>query len=517
MTLRHDVGLASLALAAIVLLVGCGGGSPESNSGPAVTVAPPAGGTAAMGTIVVVAGDDDINDWDQAIFEISRILLLGGSNGQVVILDEKRTIDFLALETVNEVLAEAEVPADSYEKIRFEVDGITLIRLTDPDDPETIEEQAIVAQSSSKVDVNPQSSFTVGERENLVLEVDFALEDSIKAHETGNGTWKFRPVVFARVLTEREPGRLIRVYGNDIDEVSDSTTANDSPNLRFSLCDVEHMAERDRVEDPTKCIRVLVDDSTSVFQTNERNGLERVRAGAIEPGRSAVVYGRVLPGADRLALRAEVVALGALAMNPYTRVECIAGNRLDDETDRLLSFLCKTSRDDAVVEPLEVEPGNVVVIEVNGSKRFDRDGKPVPADAVQPGVEIETEGLERSPETAAARTSLQAFIVFVGEHRAARISGVLAAIDLAERRLLLVPEPTLLENSAPERRLCVAYGDRTTFYKVSESDDAGRIEGGIVTVDELSAGVQVEAKGVWDGDCLAAASIILTSDEGGDR
>ena len=135
------------------------------------------------GKLSIVAGDDDINDWDQALFKISRIILLGGSDGQVIILDETRLIDFLALETVNEVLAEAEVPADTYSKVRFEVDSIRLVKLIDPDNPEMgIEEFVNVRQSSHKVDVNPRGQFEVGEDENLVIEIDIDLDRSLKAH-----------------------------------------------------------------------------------------------------------------------------------------------------------------------------------------------------------------------------------------------------------------------------------------------------------------------------------------------
>ena len=85
-----------------LLIAACGGGGSGPGVAATTAAAPPATG---MGKIVILVGDDDISNWDQAIFEITRVILLGGSNGQVVILDEMRTIDFLALETVNEILA----------------------------------------------------------------------------------------------------------------------------------------------------------------------------------------------------------------------------------------------------------------------------------------------------------------------------------------------------------------------------------------------------------------------------
>ena len=73
------VFLASSAL----LLSACGGGG-SGGSGAAApsnsSSAPPASSGSGTGKITLIAGDDDISEWDQALFKISKIILLGGSD-----------------------------------------------------------------------------------------------------------------------------------------------------------------------------------------------------------------------------------------------------------------------------------------------------------------------------------------------------------------------------------------------------------------------------------------------------
>lgn len=480
------------------LVAACGGGGGGEN--PAVqanNAAPPA--AAPTGQLVVVVGDDDINDWDQAIFEISQVVLLGGSDGQIVIVDELTKIDFLALETVNEVLADVEVRADTYEKIRFEVDSITLVKLVNPDDPEEgIVEQVDVQQSSHKVDVVPRDGeFVVGENENVVLEIDVDLEDSIKAHKTGNGKWKFRPVIFANVLTVDQPGGLIRIFGNDV-QLIDLETLDKQSN--FDLCDVDSMAEIDPIEDPDDCVNIVLNPETSIFRKLDMDGtlvLKEVGPDQIGDDDSAVVYGFVDPEADEFVINAEIVALGS--REDYTFVECEAEGPAAGDP---LQFPCELGDDDDDVESEAIEDDDVIitVVMIEGSKLFNRHGQLALVEDIHDDVDVEAEG-DLVAATEGEPDRLDAFVVFVDDDADDEVEGILDAIDLAAHELTVIDE----DDAAVVH--CVAYDDDTVFFKVI--DDGDSFESGVVTVAELEEGVEVEASGMFDESCLHANEIVF--------
>jgi len=489
---------AGFALVVATLVAACGGGG-GGGGDPAVqanNATPPA--AAPTGQLVVVVGDDDINDWDQAIFEISRVLLLGGSDGQIVIVDEMRRIDFLALETVNEVLADVEVRADTYEKIRFEVDSITLVELVNPDDPaEGIVQQVEVQQSSHKVDVVPrEGEFVVGENDNVVLEIDVDLEDSIKAHKTGNGKWKFRPVIFANVLTVDQPGGLIRIFGNDV-QLLDLATLDEQSN--FDLCDIDSMAEIDPIEDPDDCVNIVLNPETAIFRKVDMDGtlvLKEVGPDQIGDDDSAVVYGFVDPESDEFVIKAEIVALGG--RDDYTFIECEADGPAAGDP---LQFPCELDDDDDDLESIDDDDVVVTISMIGGYKLFNRHGEEAMIEDIKDGVDVEAEGCLVPSTTEGELERLDAFVVFVDDDADDEVEGILDAIDLATHELTVIDEDdsTLVH--------CVAYDDDTVFYKVI--DDGDSFESGEVTVAELAEGIEVEASGVFDDGCLHATEIVF--------
>lgn len=505
---KRSAFLSAFFASVALLLSACGGGGGGGGSNTSATSAPPSSSDSGSGTgkIVVVAGDDDISEWDQALFQISEIILLGGSDGQVVIDDQVRVIDFLALDTVNEVLADAEVPADTYDKLRFEVDWIKLVKLVDPADPDAgIAEEVMVQQSSHKVDVNPQGSFTVGEDQNLVVQIDVDLEKSLKAHQTGNGTWKFRPVIFATILTVDEPGGLVRVFGNDVQLLE---LGEDEPDA-FDLCDVQSIAEIDQLDDPEDCVRVVLNDGTSVFEIVDDEGtesLQLVDPDAIGDMDAAVVYGYVDPSADQFTVDAEIVAI-ATDEDTYTIVECEAQGSAED-VDGVPTFPCELETD----EPDEPTDGEAmddtdVVIDIallEGSKLYNLDGEPTDLESIKDGAPIEAEGdLVDNSDQEDVPDRLDAFVAFVDEDAEDQVEGMLAAIDLPNREL------TVIDEDDETMQWCVVYDDDTVFYKVVDDEDGDPIESGIVTADELQEGVDIDASGTFVEDCLQASEIVL--------
>ncbi len=479
-----------------LLLSACGGGggggsgaAAPSNSSSAPPATSSSGSGSGTGKIVLIIGDDDINDWDQAIFKISNITLIGDDDSHVVILDEMRIIDFLALETVDEVLADAVVPVGTYVKLRFAVDSIQL-RKPDPDDPDSVI-TANVAVPSGKADVNPQGdAFTVGEDQNLIIKIEIPLEDAIKFHETGNGEWKFRPVIFAKVLTVDDPGGLIRVFGTDVQLLAAIQLLETDADNAFDLCEIVSIAEVNPLLDDGDCIRIVVDEDTCFFELVDVDGemvLQQVGADALTDEDAATVYGFADPTADQFTINAEIVAIGGA--DAYVIVEGEAEGIAEGDP---LSFPFQPDGSDA-------EMMTVVLIE--GSKLYNRHGEPAELAAIMEDIDVEAEGQFIASEGVNDR--LDAFVAFVDDDPSDRVEGILEVIDLANSKLTLIDEDDLVTE------YCVLYDDDTVFFRVVGDDDDDLMEGGEISASELELGVDVDASGEFVGDCLDADVIIL--------
>jgi len=491
MNLSNRVFFASFFTAIVFVLSACGGGG-GGGSGVTATSssAPPATSSSGSGTgkVVLIIGDDDINDWDQAIFEITEILLIGEDGSHVVILDEMRIIDFLALETVNEVLADATVPAMTYTKLRFAVQSITLRKLADPYDPTSeIIDEADVAVPSGKADVNPQGDhFTVGEDQNLVIQIEIPLEDAIKFHKTGNGngTWKFRPVIFAKVLTVDDPGGLIRVFGNEVQLLAAIQLLETEADNAFDLCQIKSIAEVNPLQDDGDCIRIVVDEDTCFFAL-VGGVLQLVGPDALMDGDAATVYGFADPTADQFTINAEIVAIGAAGA--YVIMEGEAEGIAEGDPP---SF------------PFEPDGSEVemTVVLIEGSKLYNRHGEPAELGAIMEDIDVEAEG---HFVPSGGNDRLDAFVAFVDDDPDDRVEGILDVIDLANSKL------TLIDEDDPMTEFCVLYDDDTVFFRVIGDDDDDLIESGEISASDLELGVEVDASGEFVGDCLDADVIIL--------
>jgi hypothetical protein len=228
--------------------------------------------------------------------------------------------------------------------------------------------------------------------------------------------------------------------------------------------------------------------------------LEQVSSNEIGDDDAAVVYGYVDPEADAFTIVAEVVALGL--RGAYTIVECeVEGSVTTD----LSSFPCESeSEDDVMIDDID-DDVVITIAMIRGSKLFNRQGEPALPQQIRGGVDIEAEGDLVKTGKPGVLDRLDAFIVFVDDDANEEVEGILHAIDLAKRELVVIDEGV---------EHCVAYDDDTMFYKVT--DDGDKTEGGIVTVAELDEGVEVEAEGIFDDGCLHAEEIIFEIEISGD-
>ncbi len=264
------------ALSVLFLLAGCGGGGGSTTTadpGADTPPSPPPTSSADSGTVAIMFTDSPTDKFDQAIAEVRRIELLGGSGDALIFEvpdgEAAEEVDLLALRSFTELFAIAEdVPAGDYEKIRLILDGLTLIDLDDVTD-DVIEEAEVKLPGNGKVDLNPRGTFFVTPGATLVIELDIDVGKSVKIVGAGNsGKYIFRPVVFVNISEKDAGSKLARVFGT-VDSV-------DAENDTFVLCQQERVSDyRDGDSDSDSdngndgkqtCLTVTVDGDTGVFR-----------------------------------------------------------------------------------------------------------------------------------------------------------------------------------------------------------------------------------------------------------
>ncbi len=471
-----------------MLLVGCGGGGGSSDNGSSN------GTSGDTGFVTLVAGDDDISNFDEALFDISSIRLLGDDDqGSIVLLDEMRQIDFLALETVNEVLAETEVPVGSYNKLRFQVDTITLIQRDELGD--ITQEIDVRVLANGKVDVLIKDGFDVEADQSLVLAIDVDLGKSIKLTQAGNGSYKFRPVIFADIITVDNPSGLVRIAGEFESVLENEVRRND----RFKICDADLMSDNDDVAESTSCRLVLVAEATGVFAP----GVAQIETALLDDfnnGDSVVVYGRFSPMTSESLLDNESdevygTAFDAfvVANGSYQQFEGVAQTEFDAVLE---TFDITLDEGQGVAGDLTVSAHLPLA---DGAKLFTKDGEPAEIDIISNGAVVELEGLLILD----VPNNIDAFIAIVKPALSETvINGAISGIDFSTFSLLLV--------DAEAVEYCVTVNDDTQLLQLTEMDDTVEV----TTVDlSTLADANVEVTGVEDSEsgCITASAVVIST------
>jgi hypothetical protein len=270
------------AFVLVFLLGGCGG---SSDSSQAVVPEDPG-----MGKITLLFTDLPSEDFDHILISFDEVSLLSDAGHQVIYSTlpdaEPMTIDLLSLRQVTEVAFITEVPAGMYSKVRLHLTGIDLVKgsLDDPD--KIVIPVDLVA--NGKLDLNPRGDFEVRSGQMLFIELDIDANRSFQAHESGNGRWHFRPVVFMNIFGDYDTHRLMRVFGEVI--AVDLEAAEPT----FDLCPVGMISQEVSgigvAFEYSECIRVYPGDS-GVFSPVD--GLDQGLAGieASEPLQQLTMIG----------------------------------------------------------------------------------------------------------------------------------------------------------------------------------------------------------------------------------
>jgi Domain of unknown function (DUF4382) len=302
-----------IAAAAALLVAACGGGSGGSS-------APVAG--AQTGAVTMTMSDGPIDGYSKIIMVVSEIRLLSDGGQDVIVLDQPKTIDFLALSNFSEVLIKRDVVAGTYSKIRLILDSLTLEKTDAAGN--VIQSDPVQLNGLQKIDINPQGPFTVRGGEEIIVNVDLNLDRSIHIVSAGNsGKIKFRPVIFASISTQPAFDKLFRVEGT-IDSIDGgASTAN--------VCDIRHVSDDGAKGPNPKDVCVFTDPNSATSYFDSESNPLGAGFGGLAVNDAVVMYGKFDPAAATDTFVPAVVAMGS--RDTFARERGISGDFVPDPND----------------------------------------------------------------------------------------------------------------------------------------------------------------------------------------
>jgi len=151
------------------------------------------------GQVVLLMHDAPVDNFTELWLTVESVSMIGAgvdddsaASGNVV-LDHAIRMNFLELDSVSMILANAEVEAGVYSKIRLEVSDPEFVR----DDDSVFSGDDIHIVANGHVDLNSQGSGIVVEDGAVtVVSLDLDAENSIEVNQTGNGRYILRPQIF---------------------------------------------------------------------------------------------------------------------------------------------------------------------------------------------------------------------------------------------------------------------------------------------------------------------------------
>jgi len=479
--------LSTLLGIATLLLASCGGGG---GSGDDDTQA--ARGTGSVGVLLT---DGPTAEFDVINITLREIRLLS-DDGPVTIFRGMKTFDLLKMRSHSELFAlTTDVASGEFEKIRLLVDRIELIKLDANGD--VVESHDVKLSGNGKVDLNPREPFHVIAGETLLIQLDIDAEKSLKIHESGNGRWHFRPVIFVDVIGQQLDNRLVRLSGK-ADDVDPSEGT-------LELCGTRINGGWDG------CIDVDATQS-SIFGTEGKlmlseiaDGDELTVIGFLRPEDKSSRVARHDDDDDDddyddhehdddydhhdLLMQAVVIEVGA----PGSFVS-LNGIALSAPQNALDTF------------NFEIDPGQgfvnsqqIGVKLLEGTRIFSRKGEELDFNAVAVDAEATVDGVLMLSDT--MPDALNAALVVLNVAATTQLTGEIGALG-----------PTALTLMTAGGDRCVAFDDDTDVFQITLLDDgtlATRI-----TTDDLDSGQNIDVFGnEGAGGCFDAHSIIVVVDQ----
>ena len=489
MNIFKNFGRTLVSALAISLLSACGG----SSSAPEAIQPQDPG----MGKIALLFTDLPTEDFDHILIRFDEVSLLGDEGHRVIYPqspdDEEIEIDLLTLRQVSDVAFIREVPAGMYSKVRLHLTGIDLVK----DDVAT----SVDLVANGKLDLNPRGEFEVRGGQMLFIELDIDANRSFQAHQSGNGRWHFRPVVFMNIFGDYDTHRLMRVYGEvTAVEIGDDTTAS-----TFELCPIGMISSMGggmgMSAEHSQCITVYPGDS-GVFSPVDGTDVEFEAIEVSEPAQLLTVIGyfRSTMGMDADAMSefdAVVIELGE--ESAFARLGGMAlGSAVDYEPEPGTQVF-----DWAVRSGQSLPEGTVVTAQLQAKTRiFDSEGNEfVDGTAIGQGVTGMVDGID---EAGLFRSSLV----------------VLDALNAGDEQLSgTVADPIVdgdiqsfaLATGVTTETVCLASGAQ--ILKLESLDDGS---GSVVTLSPaifadivVDQAVEVTGAASEAGDCTFEARIVV--------
>ena len=362
-----------LAVAAIFIIVACGGGS---GTAPTSVVNPQPG--TSTGTVGLFFTDAPTDEFESILLTVTEAILIGGDEQQHFLFEGAKHIDLLSLTNFSEPVVFGEVSVGNYKKLRLK---ITDLELVPKDDNSPSIFPALPA--NGKIDLLQPDGFEVLPGRTLMIEVDMDANKSIKITAAGNsGKYQFRPVVKVNVTY-----KLARLVGS-VDEILSDPAGS------FVLCNFDS---------PEHCVTVATNSDTGIFNDQ---GLV-TDFSTLESGNMVVAIGHYETD-PAIVLNAVVLEIGGNS-------EQVKGNVVSNPmNDQFLMVV--DDNGDLIVE---LQPGTDVLA---GTKFYDASGA-IDRDAIVIGVDVEIEGVKPAD---ADPDVIRAALVFLEADPDEQISGTIA-------------------------------------------------------------------------------------------
>jgi hypothetical protein len=490
----------SLGALALATLAACGGGGGGGDATtPPVSQPPPA--APATGTVAVLLTDAPTDQFCQILATVDSIELLSDNGSRTSVFTGPETIDVLAMRNYTDVFSIATaVPVGTYEKIRLTLSDLALVECDDAGEPEPEAGwDRPKLPGNGKLDLNPRGSFQVVGGETMIIELDLDMEKSLHLHQTGNGKWQFRPVVF--VTIRPDDTKLVRVFGE----------VRDLDGMHFELCPVEPASSMDddqdsdsndgnmgNDDDSGECLDVYTDGNTGIFG---EDGLP-VGLGGVANGDLLTAIGFLRAHdddddgdshMDDLRLDAAVLELG-----PVDAFERIAG-----------AVTTAPGGNDIFEFTPDGAAAAIDVLLQSGTRIFAiGSNEELDAGFIQPGTVGEVDGVFADPTTDPVTEPLRAALIVL-EEGASAPEVALVGREIASTEAAAPPtDPatgkiTLTALDPPAAIDCVKTTAATRLLRITET--ANSSETAEIVFGDLAAGDEVDVYGSVDPDDATCA------------
>ncbi len=487
--------LLTLTAATCLTLAACGGGGGGASDTPGASSSSAAPTAAALttGKVAILLTDGPTNAFCQILASVESMDLIGPS-GTTNVFTGPATIDLLKLRNYTDLFSiKAEVPVGTYTKVRLTLSDLALVQCDSAGNPEPASGwEHPHLPGNGKLDLNPRGSFDVVGGETLVIKLDMDMDKSLFLHQTGNGKWQFRPVIFCEAITPAQD-KLVRVFG----------AASSINGTQLQLCPLRPAPSTGSGSSTpgTECLDVFTDGRTGIFdQTGKPVGLSQVANGDLL---TAIGFISLYDGtdtdtrADDLRLSAAVIELGD--RGTFHR---LLGNVVSAPGNNDLFVFDSTPLDGNVANAIDVRLQSGTRIFAVGSTTELTSG------ALQPGTSGQVDGVFTDP--AMSVDPLNSSLIVLQQNSTPAVSLLDAEIQTiqSDNGMATATHRFTVVNSTNLNGKCVKTDASTRYLFIKETADTS--ETTEIAFQDLVAGNKVDVFGtndVTDTDCVLADAI----------